>query len=90
MKAKLLLVGLILTMSLLVTPLVRAPNGIPGDIDEDGDVDITDIILAGSQYMLPLDHPDYNSTIVGRADFVAPFGIVTLLDMVTIAYHYTG
>ena len=90
MKVKVLLI-LISTMLLLMAPAVRAPNGIPGDINEDGKVDISDVVLAASQYGLKPGDAGYNSTIVEKADLAPPFnGVINMLDMVTITYHYTG
>lgn len=94
MKAKLLLVlALTMTMPLLfMAPKVHTSIvPIPGDINGDGHVNILDVVLAATQYMLTPDSPGYNATIVSRADLAPPFnGIINMEDLVTIISHYTG
>lgn len=91
MKVKLLLI-LALTLSvpmLFMVPKARA--AIPGDIDGDGDVGITDVTMAAGQYMLMPGDPGYDPAIVAMADIAEPFdGVINLMDMVTIVSHYTG
>lgn len=91
MKAKLILIlALVLTIPLLTAPTTRA-NGVPGDINGDGKVNILDITLATGQYLLPPDDPNYNATIVDKVDFTEPYGIITMLDLVTLtSLNYTS
>lgn len=90
MKAKLIsILALTLTMPLLMAPMIRA-NGVPGDINGDGKVNILDITSAASQYLLAPDDPNYNATIVQKVDFTEPYGIITMLDLMTLISHYTG
>jgi hypothetical protein len=89
LKAKLtLILALTLSTLLLITP-TRA-NGVPGDINDDGKVNILDVTLAAGQYLLTSDDPNYNATIVAKADFAEPYGIITILDLVTLISYYTG
>lgn len=90
MKAKLLILALIMTMPLLfIVPKARAFK--PGDINQDGKVDILDVVLASKQYMLKSSDSGYNATIVGRADLAPPYnGVINILDMVTMVSNYTG
>lgn len=89
MKVKLLLIfALTLTMPLLMAPKTRA-NGVPGDIDGDGKVTVLDVAMAGSQYLLTPDDPEYNASIVEKADFVND-DIINILDLTTLIYYYTG
>lgn len=93
MKAKLLLMTLALTvaMPLMMAPTIHANPDIPGDINSDGDVNILDIALAGGQYKLQPSDPKYNITIVGKADLAPPFdGVLNIMDIVTMIYHWTG
>jgi hypothetical protein len=55
-----------------------------GDLDGDGDVDIYDMVAAATAYGSKIGDPEYNE----EADLAAPFGIINLYDIVTIAYHY--
>jgi len=61
-----------------------------GDIDDDGDVDLYDVSLACSQYKLSAEDPNYNATIVERADLAPPYGVIDIFDIVTIVSAYTG
>jgi len=94
MKANLLS---ILTLTLAVATLTMLPipcsgsSVLIGDINEDGHVDIQDVVMAAGQYSLTPSDPAYNSTIVERADIAPPFnGIIDILDLVTITSYYTG
>ncbi len=90
MKAKLFALFVILGLAtvLLMRPAYAA---IPGDIDEDGDVDLFDVTMATSQYGLTSGNPLYNATIVGLADIAAPYdGVINIYDLVTLVSHYTG
>jgi len=89
-KAKLLTLFIVLGLAavLLMRPTYAAT---PGDIDQDGDVDITDIVLVTHQYGLTPANPSYNATIVGRADLAAPYdGVINIYDILTVVSHYTG
>ena len=93
MKAKLLILALIMTMPLLfivpIVPKARAFNRC--DINQDGKVDILDVVLVSTQYALKLGDLGYNTTIVGRADLAPPYnGVINILDMVTMVSNYTG
>jgi hypothetical protein len=88
-KAKLLVIfALTMTMPLLfIVPRARALK--PGDINGDGHVNILDVVLAATQYLLKPGDPGYNSTIVSRADLAPPYnGIVDILDLVTLTCYY--
>lgn len=90
MKTKLMV---LLAIACMAATLLMRPSyaQIPGDIDEDGDVDIYDITQATSQYWLKPSDDGYNSTIVGKADLAAPYdGVINIFDIVTIVSHYTG
>ncbi len=91
MKTKLFLIlAFTLTIALLMAPTVSA-NVLLGDINGDGKVNILDVTLAGSQYRLTPENPEYNSAIVEKADLAPPFdGIINILDMVSLISHYTG
>lgn len=78
--------GLILTVAMSV--YVKA--AVPGDMDGDGDVDISDIVLAVGQYELQPGDPGYDPVIAAKADLAAPFGVVDIFDLVTIVFYYTG
>lgn len=93
MKAKLLLITLALMVAtpLMMAPTIHANTAIPGDINGDGHVDILDIVLAGSQYKLLPSDPNYNATIVGKADLAPPLdGVLNILDLTTMIFHWTG
>lgn len=85
---KLIIIGMFFSLLLITPGFTKADTSKPGDIDLDGDVDIYDIVLAVSQYGLHPDDPNYNGTIVERADLAPPYGIINLYDLVTIIYHY--
>ena len=88
-KAKLILfLALTLSMPLLIRS--THANGVPGDVNGDGMVNILDVTLAAGQYLLTVDDPNYNATIVEKVDFTEPYGIITILDLVTLVSYYTG
>jgi hypothetical protein len=88
MKTKVLpVLALILTIALLMVPKIHAqPNP---DIDGDGHVNISDVILAASQYRLIASDPGYDAAIVEKADFTGD-GMVNLIDMVTLIQYYSS
>jgi hypothetical protein len=55
-----------------------------GDVNNDGVVDIFDIVLASNAYGSQAGDPEYNP----EADIAPRYGIVDIFDMVTIASHY--
>jgi hypothetical protein len=55
-----------------------------GDINNDGVVDIFDIVLASQAYGTHVGDPKYNA----EADVAPQYGVIDLFDMVTIASHY--
>jgi hypothetical protein len=55
-----------------------------GDLNNDGVVDIFDIILAAQSYDAHIGDPQYND----EADVAPQWGYVDIFDMVTIASHY--
>jgi len=75
-------------MLMFTSPVAYAND--PGDINEDGKVDILDIVLAASQYLLTPEDPGYNAAIVEKADLAEPYGIIDIFDLVSIIYYYTG
>jgi len=75
-------------MLMSTSPVAYAND--PGDINEDGKVDILDIVLAASQYLLTPEDPGYNAAIVEKADLAEPYGIIDIFDLVSIIYYYTG
>ena len=54
------------------------------DVNHDGKVDIIDVVLAASIYGCREGEPNWNP----EADITSPYGIIDILDLVTIAYHY--
>lgn len=80
---------------MLSTAMLFAPNisdaQVTGDINGDGRVNIQDVTLAASQYMLESSDSGYNATIVGKADLAEPFdGRINILDLATLISYYTG
>jgi len=62
---------------------------IKADLNGDGEVTIQDVVLAGSQYWLLSNDPEYDSTIVALADLAPPYdGFINILDMLTLVSHY--
>jgi hypothetical protein len=57
---------------------------IVGDVNNDGQVDIFDIVLASDAYSTVQGDPDYNP----EADVAPQCGRIDIYDMVTIASHY--
>ena len=55
-----------------------------GDVNNDGVVDIFDLVLAGNAYGTSAGDPRFNP----EADVAPRYGVVDIFDMVTIAYHY--
>jgi len=62
---------------------VTEPGGIPGDVDGDGDVDLTDLALLLSAYGTSVGDPNYNP----NADFDND-GDVDLTDLATLLSNY--
>lgn len=54
------------------------------DVDGNGIVDIYDIVLASTSYDLREGDPDWNEHV----DVAAPYGLIDIYDIVTIAYCY--
>ena len=55
-----------------------------GDINHDGRVDISDIVLMASIYGCTEGDPDWNP----EADIAPPYGRIDIYDLVTCIYHY--
>jgi len=77
-----------LTKAYRVIMTIRIKS-VAGDVNGDGEVNIFDVVLAATQYYLDPENPGYDSVIVENADIALPYnGIIDLLDLVTIGYHY--
>jgi hypothetical protein len=61
---------------------VRAQG--PGDVDEDGDVDIFDVQAAIQAFGSVQGGPNWNA----NADLASPYGVIDILDLVTIGRYY--
>jgi hypothetical protein len=59
------------------------PNG-PGDVNSDGFVDISDVVLATASYGSVQGGPNWNPD----ADQARPYGRIDIFDLVTIASNY--
>ena len=57
---------------------------IVSDVNHDGKVDILDVVLAASIYGCRVGEPGWNS----EADVAPPYGIINILDLITIAANY--
>ena len=90
MKEKILVIVVAIALLWCTFPTQVSKAQLIGDINNDGKVDILDLTLATSQYLLTPEDPGYNQTIVERADVAEPYQIIDILDIVTIAAHYTG
>lgn len=92
MKIKLLLILAVLSLAvtMLMSTSTVAYAYSPGDINEDGKVDILDIVLAASQYLLTPEDPGYDASIVEKADLAEPYGVIDIFDLVSIIYYYNG
>jgi thermitase len=55
-----------------------------GDIDGNGRVGLGDLVLLAKAYGSRIGDPNWNSL----ADLAEPLGIISLTDLVTLAYHY--
>jgi hypothetical protein len=64
--------------------IVTVESPIPGDLNGDGKVDISDVVLAASAYGSVRGSSNWNP----KADLAPPYGIINMLDLVTIIYHY--
>lgn len=73
--------GLVL-LPLTVTS-VKA-QGTPGDLNDDGNVDLADLAILALAYGSTPADPNWNPA----ADLAAPFDVVSITDLMTLAYHY--
>jgi hypothetical protein len=65
-------------------PLMFPWINIVGDLDSDGRVSLTDLTLLASAYNTRFGDANWNFA----ADLAAPYGIISLTDLVTMAMHY--
>lgn len=67
-----------------VNPLVIPSTILVGDLNLDGKVSLADLILLASAYKSKPGDSNWNPA----ADLAAPFGIISLTDLLTMAMHY--
>ncbi len=73
------------TQTIIFTPTSASSLArIPGDIDGNGKVDLVDLILLAHAYGSRLGDPTWNP----NADVAAPWGVINLADLVTVAMNY--
>lgn len=65
-------------------PLMKPWKPIKGDINEDGIVNIYDVILVASIYGVKEGQPRWNP----KADLAPPWGIINIYDIVTVTADY--
>jgi parallel beta-helix repeat protein len=67
-----------------VNPLVIPPTTLAGDVNGDGNVSLADLTSLALAYNSKLGDSNWNP----MADLAAPYGIIGLTDVVTLATHY--
>jgi nitrous oxidase accessory protein NosD len=65
-------------------PLMKPWRQLKGDINDDGVVNILDIVAITSIYGCKKGEPNWNPD----ADIAPPYGKIDILDLVTCTYHY--
>ncbi len=74
----------LVSISLRVEQISLWGSRLVGDVDHDGAVDIYDLVVVASIYGCQEDDPKW----VSEADVAPQYGVIDLLDFVTIASHY--
>jgi len=64
--------------------LSLGPHALVGDLNSDGIVNVQDVVIVSGLYNSKVGEPDWNS----KADVAAPYGIINMLDLVTLVFHY--
>ena len=76
---------LIVMFGLMLSQTFLAKSSLPGDLNDDGVVDLKDLSILAQAYGSTPTSPNWNE----KADLAEPLGLISLTDLVTLSYYYS-